>query len=238
MEISTQPILAPTNDPSTSSSHGTAATILCCICATPIHPNPSNTCPSCLASTADVTRGISTEATLHQCRGCSRWHHDAGKWIGCELESRELMGLCLGNVSGLKKRKGEGVEGRVRLVDAAWVWTEPHSMRLKVRCDICSCEEIRVMFDVSSSFVLRWYTEGSRMASRAVQRGTDLPLFAHTSCLCLSSLIVLRFLISCNDTHYNHHNQNTRITDPSHNPTRSSHRHNPTTILHRNLYRP
>ncbi|ACI65023.1 nonsense mediated decay protein 3-like protein [Thalassiosira pseudonana CCMP1335] len=136
MEISTQPILAPTNDPSTSSSHGTAATILCCICATPIHPNPSNTCPSCLASTADVTRGISTEATLHQCRGCSRWHHDAGKWIGCELESRELMGLCLGNVSGLKKRKGEGVEGRVRLVDAAWVWTEPHSMRLKIRLTI------------------------------------------------------------------------------------------------------
>lgn len=122
------------------------------------------------------------------------------------------MGLCLGNVSGLKKRKGEGVEGRVRLVDAAWVWTEPHSMRLKVRCDICSCEEIRVMFDVSSSFVLRWYTEGSRMTSRAVQRGTDLPLFAHTSCLCLSSLIVLRFLISCNDTHYNHHNQNTHTS--------------------------
>ncbi|KAK1747630.1 60S ribosomal export protein NMD3 [Skeletonema marinoi] len=113
---------------------GTAATILCCICATPIAPNPSNTCPSCLASQSDVTRGISTEAQLHQCRGCSRWHQDAGKWIGCELESRELMALCLTNVSGLKKRKGEG--DRVRLVDAAWVWTEPHSMRLKIRLTI------------------------------------------------------------------------------------------------------
>eukprot|EP00584_Thalassiosira_punctigera_P013789 CAMPEP_0172552526 /NCGR_PEP_ID=MMETSP1067-20121228/45602_1 /TAXON_ID=265564 ORGANISM="Thalassiosira punctigera, Strain Tpunct2005C2" /NCGR_SAMPLE_ID=MMETSP1067 /ASSEMBLY_ACC=CAM_ASM_000444 /LENGTH=57 /DNA_ID=CAMNT_0013340519 /DNA_START=40 /DNA_END=209 /DNA_ORIENTATION=- len=42
---------------------GTAATILCCICAAPISPNPSNTCSSCLASRSDVTRGISTEAT-------------------------------------------------------------------------------------------------------------------------------------------------------------------------------
>lgn len=115
---------------------GTAATILCCICAAPISPNPSNTCSSCLASTSDVTRGISTEATLHQCRGCGRWHQDAGKWIGCELESRELMALCLSNVSGLKKRSKNDTGGKVRLVDAAWVWTEPHSMRLKIRLTI------------------------------------------------------------------------------------------------------
>ena len=44
------------------------------------------------------------------------------------------MALCLTNVSGLKKRKGEN--DRVRLVDAAWVWTEPHSMRLKIRLTI------------------------------------------------------------------------------------------------------
>mmetsp|Transcript_25379 Transcript_25379/g.54571 ORF Transcript_25379/g.54571 Transcript_25379/m.54571 type:complete len:627 (-) Transcript_25379:76-1956(-) len=115
---------------------GTTATILCCTCATPIAPNPSNTCSSCLASQSDVTRGISTEATLHQCRGCSRWHQAEGKWIGCELESRELMALCLNQVSGLKKRKNEGASGKVRLVDAAWVWTEPHSMRLKIRLTI------------------------------------------------------------------------------------------------------
>jgi len=46
------------------------------------------------------------------------------------------MALCLANVSGLKKRKNEGSGGRVRLVDAAWVWTEPHSMRLKIRLTI------------------------------------------------------------------------------------------------------
>lgn len=54
--------------------------------------------------------------------------------MGCELESRELMSLCLSNVSGLKsKNKGEK---RARLVDASWIWTEPHSMRLKVRLSV------------------------------------------------------------------------------------------------------
>jgi len=88
--------------------------------------NAANTCASCLASSSDITRGISTEATLHQCRGCQRWHKDAGKWIACDLESRELMALCLSHVSGLKSTKTR--DQKVRLVDAGWVWTEPHSM--------------------------------------------------------------------------------------------------------------
>jgi len=109
--------------------------ILCCMCGIPIAPNPSNTCASCLATQSDVTRGISTEATLHQCRGCQRWHKEAGKWIGCDLESRELMALCLSNVSGLKTGKKSSGD-KIRLVDAGWVWTEPHSMRLKVRLTV------------------------------------------------------------------------------------------------------
>jgi len=125
----------------------TSIRILCCVCGTSIAPNPSNTCPSCLASKADVTKGIQTEVTLHQCRGCQRWHLEAGKWIACELESRELMSLCLSNVSGLphskssssSKKKGHDhhqVTEPIRLVDAAWIWTEPHSMRLKVRLTV------------------------------------------------------------------------------------------------------
>jgi len=121
-------------DPVQAPPLGTAVTVLCCMCGIPIAPNPSNSCAACLASKSDVTRGISTEATLHQCRGCRRWHREGGNWIGCELESRELMALCLKNVSGLRP-KGGGAE-KVRLVDAGWVWTEPHSMRLKVRLTV------------------------------------------------------------------------------------------------------
>jgi len=109
-------------------------TVLCCMCGVPIAPNASNSCPSCLASKSDVTRGISTEAMLHQCRGCQRWHIDASKWMACDLESRELMSLCLKNVSGLDKKNAGGE--KTRLVDAGWVWTEPHSMRLKVRLTV------------------------------------------------------------------------------------------------------
>ena len=108
--------------------------VLCCQCGVPIAPNSANTCASCLASSSDITHGISTEVTLHQCRSCQRWHKEAGKWMSCGLESRELMALCLSNVSGLKAAKGSGQT--IHLIDAAWIWTEPHSMRLKVRLTI------------------------------------------------------------------------------------------------------
>jgi nonsense-mediated mRNA decay protein 3 len=123
MQVSQQSALAVSN----------FASVLCCLCGVPISPNAANTCATCLASSSDITRGISTEATVHQCRGCQRWHKDAGKWVACELESRELMALCLAHVSGLKASKHGA---KVRLIDAGWIWTEPHSMRLKVRLTV------------------------------------------------------------------------------------------------------
>ena len=108
--------------------------VLCCQCGIPIAPNSANTCATCLASSSDITHGISTEVALHQCKSCQRWHKEAGKWMSCGLESRELMALCLSNVSGLKEAKGSNQN--IRLIDAAWIGTEPHSMRLKVRLTI------------------------------------------------------------------------------------------------------
>ena len=45
-------------------------------------------------------------------------------WVVCSLESRELMALCLKRLKNLSK---------VKLIDAIFVWTEPHSKRIKVR---------------------------------------------------------------------------------------------------------
>jgi len=45
----------------------------------------------------------------------------------CELESKELLSICLKKLRGLQK---------VRLIDAGFVWTEPHSKRIKVKVTI------------------------------------------------------------------------------------------------------
>ncbi|GMH50951.1 hypothetical protein TrVE_jg61 [Triparma verrucosa] len=110
--------------------------ILCCLCGTPTPPNASATCTSCLSTQSDITRGVNTEVTLHQCRSCQRWFKEENKWLGCDLESRELMGLCLEKTSGLKPKRGTKEEHKIKLTDASWVWTEPHSMRLKVKATI------------------------------------------------------------------------------------------------------
>jgi len=47
--------------------------------------------------------------------------------VKCAPESRELLGLCLKRLKGLNK---------VRLVDAGFIWTEPHSKRIKVKLTV------------------------------------------------------------------------------------------------------
>ena len=48
-------------------------------------------------------------------------------WVSCALESHELLAVCLKRLKGLNK---------VHLVDASFVWTEPHSKRIKVKLTI------------------------------------------------------------------------------------------------------
>lgn len=62
-----------------------------------------------------------------------RYFEPPTEWVACTLESRELLSLCLKRLKGLNE---------VQLVDAGFVWTEPHSKRLKVN--------ILLLFDVTS----------------------------------------------------------------------------------------
>jgi len=71
--------------------------------------------------------------------------------MACDLESRELMGLCLQNVSGLNKKTSANGE-KVRLIDAGWIWTEPHSMRLKIRLTVQ--KEVQIGTILQQSFVV------------------------------------------------------------------------------------
>ena len=60
------------------------------------------------------------------CRGCERWFRNP-QWVPAEPESAELLSLCVKRIKGLKS---------VRLLNAEWVWTEPHSRRLKVKLTV------------------------------------------------------------------------------------------------------
>lgn len=99
--------------------------ILCCMCGISINSNPANMCVNCLRGQVDITDGIPKQVFMHQCRGCLRYLRPP--WVTAELESRELLAICLKKITGLSK---------VKLIDAGFIWTEPHSKRLKVKLTI------------------------------------------------------------------------------------------------------
>ncbi|KAI8849933.1 NMD3 family-domain-containing protein [Chytridium lagenaria] len=101
--------------------------ILCASCGVLIAPNPANLCVNCIRHDVDITEGIPKQATLHFCRSCDRYLQPPNIWVVADLESKELLTLCLKKLKGLSK---------VRLVDASFIWTEPHSRRVKVKLTI------------------------------------------------------------------------------------------------------
>ncbi|CAB3222820.1 unnamed protein product [Arctia plantaginis] len=104
-----------------------SARILCCRCSAIIEPNPSNMCGPCWHTRVDLADGIIKQGTLFFCRGCERYLQPPSEWVVAPLESRELLALCLKKIKGLN---------RVKLVDAGFVYTEPHSKRIKVKLTI------------------------------------------------------------------------------------------------------
>ncbi|KAL3094278.1 hypothetical protein niasHS_004034 [Heterodera schachtii] len=103
-------------------------TIACCDCGTPIAPNPANMCLGCVRARADITEGIPKQSQLQSCRNCERFFVPPNAWNAAKPESKELMALCLARL--------KPAMAKVRLVDAAFVWTEPHSKRVKVKLTI------------------------------------------------------------------------------------------------------
>ena len=98
----------------------TPATLACCICGAPIAANPLSMCSPCIATTGNVAGSLPSQCTLQSCRTCNRYLLPRKVWVDAEWESRELMAVCLMKLKGLSKLK---------LVDAQFVWTEPHSKR-------------------------------------------------------------------------------------------------------------
>ncbi|KAH7160850.1 NMD3 family-domain-containing protein [Dactylonectria macrodidyma] len=124
MDLDDQPVsIAP------GTQQQSIATILCCNCGAPIDGTTATgaLCYDCVKLTVDISGGIQREATLNFCRDCDRWLMPPNTWIVAAPESRELLALCLKKLRGLNK---------VRIVDASFIWTEPHSRRVKVKLTI------------------------------------------------------------------------------------------------------
>ncbi|OQR75782.1 60S ribosomal export protein NMD3-like [Tropilaelaps mercedesae] len=101
--------------------------ILCCECGIDIEPNPANMCLDCLRLHVNITDDIPKQGVLQFCKGCERYLMPPSQWVVAALESSALLAICLKKIKGLDK---------VRLIDAGFIWTEPHSKRIKVKLTI------------------------------------------------------------------------------------------------------
>lgn len=66
-------------------------------------------------------------ASVSFCRNCERFLAPPTSWTLAKPESAELLSICLKKLKGLNK---------VRLTEAHFIWTEPHSKRLRVSMTI------------------------------------------------------------------------------------------------------
>jgi nonsense-mediated mRNA decay protein 3 len=86
-----------------------------------------NQCAACIRTHVDITENIPKQGTLFFCRNCERYLNPPAEWVVASLESRELLSICLKRIKGLKD---------VKLIDAGFIWTEPHSKRIKVKLTV------------------------------------------------------------------------------------------------------
>jgi nonsense-mediated mRNA decay protein 3 len=82
-------------------------------------------CDTCAKQRVDISEGITKSGIINFCKLCDRYQRPP--WVRCDLESTDMMSLCLSKIKGLNK---------VKVVDTSFVWTEPHSKIIKVKITI------------------------------------------------------------------------------------------------------
>jgi nonsense-mediated mRNA decay protein 3 len=122
--------------------------VLCCLCGISIPPNPSNMCVNCIRNQVDITEGIQKQVTILWCKMCGRYLQPPKHWLLAEQESKELLTFCIKRIRGMQK---------VKLIDAGFIWTEPHSMRLKVKLTVQA--EVMNGAILQQSFVVEFVVE-------------------------------------------------------------------------------
>ncbi|KAH9314891.1 hypothetical protein KI387_023518 [Taxus chinensis] len=105
----------------------TMGQVLCCMCGISMPPNAANMCVNCIRSQVDITEGLQKHVTILHCPECNSYLQPPKTWIKAQLESKELLTFCIKRLKNLNK---------IRLVQAEFIWTEPHSKRIKVKLKI------------------------------------------------------------------------------------------------------
>eukprot|EP01029_Cantina_marsupialis_P026284 TRINITY_DN7015_c0_g1_i1.p1 TRINITY_DN7015_c0_g1~~TRINITY_DN7015_c0_g1_i1.p1 ORF type:complete len:432 (-),score=93.65 TRINITY_DN7015_c0_g1_i1:135-1391(-) len=99
--------------------------VICCVCGSDLgsQVSKSNMCVKCLENEIDITEEIPRTGVLNQCRDCLRYErHESKHYQAADWESTQLLAICM------KKINLKGCE----FLDAKFVYTEPHSMRIKI----------------------------------------------------------------------------------------------------------
>lgn len=105
----------------------TIGSVLCCKCGILIPPNAANMCANCLRSEVDITEALQKHVIINHCPECDSYLQPPRTWIKAQLESKELLTFCVKRLKNLNT---------VRLVHAEFIWTEPHSKRIKIRLKV------------------------------------------------------------------------------------------------------
>ncbi|KAG8923400.1 hypothetical protein FRC02_011167 [Tulasnella sp. 418] len=100
-------------------------------------------------------------ATINFCRNCDRYLSPPQAWTIAEPESRELLAICLKKLKGLNK---------VRLIDASFIWTEPHSKRLRVKLtiqkEVLSSTILQQIFEIDYVILYGQCPDCTRLAAK------------------------------------------------------------------------
>jgi len=122
------------------------ATVLCCDCGVTVDASRNLTrCDNCIKSLYNISEHICKEVTLHHCRGCDRYHEPPSTWVTAAMESKEMLSLCLKKLRGLDK---------VKLLDANFLPTEPHSRRIRLSVKVS--QAIDDTYEVKQEFPVEY----------------------------------------------------------------------------------
>lgn len=122
----------------------------CCLCGCAIKPNESYMCLNCLNNQVDLAEGLNLYQDILACGKCGRWHVNGNQWKFMEEESPQLLSHLVRKI-GLEKH-------RCKVSDALFVWTEPHSKRLKIAVTFekeVLDEKVRLSKRVVAEFVIK-----------------------------------------------------------------------------------